>query len=133
MDGYNHGTKTAEWGWVPFLSLFSGTYAELTSSTFEGRDKPIMIGETGSTETGGSKAAWVADALGTTLSRAFPKIRAVVWFNWNIVHPDGVRWDWPIESSVATTRAFANAISSSYYGLAPAETLVPLKPIQPLP
>ena len=134
MDGYNHGTKTADWDvWTPFLHLFSGTYAELTSPTFEGRDKPIMIGETGSTETGGNKAAWVADALGTTLSRAFPKIRAVVWFNWNIVDPDGVEWDWPIESSAATTRAFANAIYSSYYGLAPPETLVPLKPIQPLP
>jgi len=75
----------------------------------------------------------VADALGTTLPRAFPKIRAVLWFNWNIVDGDGVEWDWPIESSLGTTRTFANAISSPYYGLAPAETLVPLKPIQPLP
>jgi hypothetical protein len=133
MDGYNHGTKTPNWGWVSFASLFSPTYAQLTSAGFEGRDKPIMIGETGSTEVGGSKANWIADALGTTLPRAFPKIRAVVWFNWNIVHPDGVRWDWPIESSLAATRSFANAIYSSYYGLAPPETLVPLKPIQPLP
>jgi hypothetical protein len=134
MDGYNHGTKTPNWNaWTSFASVFTGTYAELTSSTFEGRDKPIMIGETGSTEAGGSKASWVANALGTTLPRAFPKIRAVLWFNWNIVDRDGVEWDWPIESSTAVTRSFANAISSSYYGLAPAETLVPSKSIQPLP
>lgn len=134
MDGYNHGKKTPDWdAWTSFASVFSGTYGELTSSTFEGREKPIMIGETGSTEVGGSKANWVADAFGTTLPRAFPKIKAVLWFNWNIVDGDGVEWDWPIESSLGTTRTFANAISSPYYGLAPAETLLPLKPIQPLP
>jgi hypothetical protein len=134
MDGYNHGKKTPDWDvWTSFAGVFSGTYGQLTSSSFEGREKPIMIGETGSTEVGGSKANWVADALGTTLPRAFPKIRAVVWFNWNIVDRDGVRWDWPIESSIGATRSFANAIYSSYYGLAPPETLVPLKPIQPLP
>jgi hypothetical protein len=134
MDGYNHGKKTPDWDvWASFASVFSGTYGELTSSTFEGREKPIMIGETGSTEVGGSKTNWVADALGTTLPRAFPKIRAVVWFNWNIVDPDGFRWDWPIESSIGATRSLANALYSSYYGVAPPETLVPLKPVQPLP
>src|SRR4029077_15004341 len=46
MDGYNHGRKTPDWDvWTSFASVFSGTYGELTNSTFEGREKPIMIGE----------------------------------------------------------------------------------------
>ena len=33
MDGYNHGTKTAEWSpWTSFSNVFAQTYSELTSS-----------------------------------------------------------------------------------------------------
>jgi beta-mannanase len=43
MDGYNRGTKAGGL-WASFSSVFAGTYAELTSSEFEGRSKLIMVG-----------------------------------------------------------------------------------------
>jgi mannan endo-1,4-beta-mannosidase len=133
MDGYNHGTKTAEWTtWNSFSSVFSTTYAELTNSTFEGKEKPLMIGETATTEVGGSKPEWIAEGLGTSLSRSFPKIKAVVWFNWNITE-NGTEWDWPIESPTAAESSFANAISSPYYAGNSFGNLTPLTRIQPLP
>ena len=69
-----------------------------------------MIGEVSSTEIGGSKAAWITDALTKTLPRKFPRIRALLWFNWNA---DSM--DWVLESSPKAKSAFAAAIASSYY------------------
>jgi hypothetical protein len=69
-----------------------------------------MIGEVSSTEIGGSKSAWIADALGSALPRRFPRIRALLWFNWNA---DSM--DWVLESSPKAKAAFAKGISSSYY------------------
>ena len=43
--------------------------------------KPIMIAEAGSSEYGGSKAAWVRQALSVELPTAFPRVKAFVWFN----------------------------------------------------
>lgn len=133
MDGYNHGTKTAEsGGWKSFNNVFSETYSELTSKEFEGSSKPIMIGETASTEAGGSKPEWIAEGLGTYLPNNFPGIKAILWFNWNITEK-GTEWDWPIESSAASTASFANAISSPYYAENTFKELEPLTRIQPLP
>jgi hypothetical protein len=139
MDGYNFGTLPDGNGWTSFRNLFSSTYSELTSSEFEGHEKPIMIGETASTESGGSKPEWIAEGLGTSLPTNFPKIKALVWFNWNITE-NGFEHDWPIESPVTTpsgpspsTAAFANAISSPYYAANTFGSLTPLTRIQPLP
>jgi hypothetical protein len=139
MDGYNFGTQPDGNGWTSFRNVFSSTYAELTSSEFEGHEKPIMIGETASTESGGSKPEWIAEALGTSLPTNFPKIKALVWFNWNITE-NGFEHDWPIESPITTpsgpspsTAAFANAISSPYYAANSFGNLQPLARIQPLP
>ena len=68
-----------------------------------------MIGETASSERGGSEAAWLADAL-RRLPERFPQVRAIVWFNKNW---DGM--DWVIETSRAAEAAFAEAIGSSIY------------------
>lgn len=133
MDGYNHGTKTSEsGGWKSFNNVFSETYSALTSKEFEGNSKPIMIGETASTESGGSKPEWIAEGLGNYLPNNFPGIKAVLWFNWNITE-EGTEWDWPIESSAASTASFANAISSPYYAENTFKELEPLTRIQPLP
>ncbi|HET7455519.1 MAG TPA: glycosyl hydrolase [Solirubrobacterales bacterium] len=139
MDGYNFGTMPGGSGWKSFSNVFSSTYAELTSSDFDGRAKPIMVGETASTEQGGSKPDWIAQALGTSMPDSFPKIKALVWFNWNITE-NGFEHDWPIESPVTTpsgpspsAAAFANAISSPYYAGNTFGSLAPLTRIQPLP
>ncbi len=71
--------------------------------------KPIMIGEVASAEEGGSKAAWITDALGTELPQNFPQVKALLWFNWNVLEK-GTRWPWEIESSTASQQAFATGI-----------------------
>lgn len=131
MDGYNHGTNPLDnTGWFSFNSVFGETYKELTTGLAS--EKPIMIGETASTEFGGSKAQWVTDALVSSLPNSFPKIKALVWFNWNI--KDGSeRWDWQIESSGPSEVSFASAISSPYYAPGTFGSLTPLTKIKPLP
>ena len=94
--------------------------------------KPIMIGETGSTDVGGAKAGWISDLLGSQLPATFPRIKAINWFNWNIEEGGGRR-EWQIESSPSAQAAFAKAISSPYYAANTFGNLPPLARIQPLP
>jgi hypothetical protein len=135
MDGYNRHRDGLRPGAEPsFAGLFSQTYAELLAIA---PTKPIMIAEVGSAELPISqpdgKAQWIAEGLETALPDRFPRVKAVVWFNWD--HPDGSggRWDWPIESSASSQEAFAEAISSSYYADNRFGALPPLTKVQPLP
>jgi hypothetical protein len=109
VDGYNWGTDPARPGrWMSFDEVFRATYDLIT--TWIAPSKPMMIGEMGSTEHGGSKADWIRDALAVRVPLHYPAVRAVVWFN--------KRWDgvnWPIESSPAARSAFADAISLPIY------------------
>ena len=98
VDGYNFGTipmKTDSW--KSFYAVLKPTYDQLLALA---PSKPILIGETASTEYGGSKAAWITDMLKTQLPLNFPKIRALAWFNWNI-YENGGTYDWQIESSAS--------------------------------
>jgi len=129
-DGYNRGTNPLKpSGWTKFYPLFSPTYSALQSMAPE---KPVMIAETASTELGGSKAQWIADAYSTQLPAKFPNVRAISWFNWNIPVGEG-RWDWPIESSESAQESFANVISSPYFARNTFGALPGLTRIQPLP
>jgi hypothetical protein len=129
-DGYNHGTNPiAPTRWAKFYALFSYTYNALLKLAPE---KPVMIGEVASTEAGGSKAQWIADAFSTQLPIKFPRVKAVSWFNWNIPVGES-RWDWPIESSEAAQAAFSNVISSPYFARNTFGSLPSLTRIQPLP
>jgi hypothetical protein len=130
IDGYNFGLNPLKYTrWTSFYEVISPTYNALTSLA---PTKPIMIGETASTEVGGSKPSWIANALGNAIPNSFPKIKAVNWFNWNVFE-NGGRWDWPIESTFTSQAAFADAISSSYYASNEFGDLPPLTRIQPLP
>lgn len=130
LDGYNHGTNPlGSSGWTSFAGVFGATYEELAAWKPE---KPIMIGETASTESGGSKPEWIEEALGSSIPNTFPKIKAFVWFNWNIEEGGG-RWDWPIESSTTSREAFASSIASPFYANGSYGSLPPLTKVQPLP
>ncbi len=129
-DGYNRGTNPINpSGWTKFYTLFSPTYNTLQNLAPE---KPVMIAETASTEMGGSKAQWIADAYSSQLPVKFPNVRAISWFNWNIVDGEG-RWDWPIESSESAQAAFSNVISSPYFARNIFATPSSLTKVQPLP
>ena len=76
--------------------------------------KPMMLAEFASVEAGdggAKKAAWITDALTRQIPINFPKIKAVVWMNWDI----NTGKTYPIESSAAATTAWANAIASTTY------------------
>lgn len=115
MDGYNWGTDGGN-AWQTFSQVLSGdprygghnTYQELLSAA---PSKPIMIGETASSENGGSKAGWITDLLATQIPVNFPQVKALIWFDWN----GGGGNTWPIESSWSAQSAFAQGIASSVY------------------
>jgi hypothetical protein len=132
MDGYNRGSNP---DWQSFSNIFAATYSEILSLTDSSATPPMMIGETASVENGATaKARWIAEALGTEVPQSFPKLKAFVWFNWNIYDETiGARWDWPIESSQASQQSFANAISSPFYAEGNYGSLPLLEPVQPLP
>lgn len=99
LDGYNFGTSTS-WGtWIEPAELFSAGLAEARRLA---PGKPIMIAETGSTELGGDKAAWIRDAIAYLAAQ--PDVRAFVWFDFN------KETDWRIASSTKAAEAFAAAL-----------------------
>jgi beta-mannanase len=106
IDAYNKGGT----GWTSFTDLFASTYDALLQLA---PSKPVMIGETSSNESGGSKATWIANAVAALPTR-FPQVRALVWMNWNIPE-NGTTYPWQIESSSTAQTAFANGMSSSYF------------------
>jgi beta-mannanase len=93
VDGYNWGTTNGN-GWQTFAKVFAGIYPLLAA-----KGKPILIGETASTELGGNKAEWIA-AIVPALKSTFPLIRAFAWFDVN------KETDWRFESSTASRDAF---------------------------
>jgi hypothetical protein len=108
LDGYNWGTNPARPDrWRSFDSLYSSTYKKITGTIAP--SKPLMISEVGSTEYGGSKAAWIKDML-AKIPVNYPKIRGVLWFD---KFDDGM--DWPIETSAGATAAFAEGLQNPAY------------------
>jgi hypothetical protein len=109
IDGYNWGAVRGSW--QTFDQVFSPTYNHILKIA---PNKPVMLAETSSSETGApsgySKSLWITETLSKKLPDNYSKVKALVWFNWNT---DGA--DWVIESSSNTQSAFANAISNSYY------------------
>ncbi len=106
LDGYNWGPKKGD-DWLSFNRLYSSTYGRITTEVAP--SKPMLIGEVGSSEQGGSKAAWIAAAL-AKVPTEYPKIRGLLWFD---TFDDGM--DWPIETSASATEAFAGGIRNQAY------------------
>jgi hypothetical protein len=111
LDGYNWGpaagsSATSPTGWMTFDQLYKSTYNEIADTIAP--SKPMVIGEIGATESGGSKAAWIQDALARAPS--YPKMRGFLWFE---CFADGM--DWPISTSASATDAFAAGIQNPAY------------------
>jgi len=105
LDGYNYGPEGG--GWTSFKQLYTSTYHRIAEEIAP--SKPMVIGEMGSTESGGSKAAWIQEAL-SAVPAEYPKVRALLYFE---KYDSGM--DWPIESSASATSAFAAGIQNSLY------------------
>jgi beta-mannanase len=108
LDGYNWGTNPAKPDrWRSFDELYGSTYHRIVDTVAP--SKPLMISEIGSTEYGGSKAAWIKDAL-AKIPTSYPKIRGMLWFEQT---DDGM--DWPVETSSSAVSAFAAGIQNPAY------------------
>ena len=108
LDGYNWGLNPANPDrWRSFNELYESTYHRIVDAVAP--DKPMLIGEMGSTEDGGSKADWIEEAL-TAIPVDYTQIHGLLWFD---TYDDGM--DWPIETSVSSASAFADAIQSPAY------------------
>ena len=118
FDGFNWALRGA---WNSFTEIVDNSYEEMAQIS----DRPMIVAETGSSETGGDKAAWV----GSALRREIPKlerIRGVVWFDERF-EDEGAEGesglDARVNSSPASLRAFRAAISTPEYGLTRAQFL----------
>ena len=108
LDGYNWGTNPARPDrWRTFDQLYASTYRQIAETIAPG--KPMIVSEVGSTEHGGSKAAWIADML-DKIPREYPQIRGLLWFE---KYDDGM--DWPLVTSSAASAAFAAGIEDPAY------------------
>jgi hypothetical protein len=108
LDGYNWGTNPARPDrWRSFDDLYSATYKKITQQIAPG--KPMIVSEVGSTEYGGSKAAWIKDML-AKVPVNYPQIKGLLWFD---KFDDGM--DWPIETSTGATSAFAEGLGNPAY------------------
>lgn len=121
LDGYNWNEPS----WMTPGALFGPTYAKVTESIAP--TKPMMIAEVASTESGGSKAAWIKDLLTMQLSGQLSKVKAILWFE---KYDNGM--DWPIETSRTATSAFAAAIQATRFAPNLFASLSS-SPIRPLP
>ena len=104
LDGYNWGPIHPR-GWHSFLDEFSHDYATLGRIT----NKPVIIGETASTELGGDKAAWITQSLLSDVPNSFPRIIGILWFNAN------KETDWRVNSSPASLAAYQRVAASPLY------------------
>jgi hypothetical protein len=102
LDGFNWGGSRP---WRSFTKIFAPSYTTLANLS----RRPIMLAETGSSETGGNKAKWVSSMMRRELPR-FRHIRAVVW--WSVDDPRG---DMRVDSSPRALGALRSAYGLKRY------------------
>jgi beta-mannanase len=106
LDGYNAGSNN----WQSLEAVFASSYRTLSRLT----SRPMMIAETASAESGGSKATWIRTGLLDTVAGEFPRIRMVVWF-------DRLKErDWRVNSSPSALAAFRDVLQSPTVRASPA-------------
>jgi beta-mannanase len=99
LDGYNWGTTQTNSTWQSFGQVFGPGLAQLATFT----SRPVSIGETASTESGGNKAAWINDMF-TQLQSTYPQVVGFVWFDFN------KETDWRVDSSPSSLAAFSAGV-----------------------
>lgn len=99
LDGYNWGDVPGGAGWQSPGQVFDATLSTVRRLS---PGTPLMIGETASSELGGSKSAWNT-ALFSWLETQ-PDIEALVWF-----HLDKEA-DWRIDSSQTSAARFGDGL-----------------------
>lgn len=104
LDGFNWG-DTPGHHWESMAQVFGPIYSEVTKLT----NKPLMIAETGSAETGGNKASWITKGFFSDLPQKLPLVRAVMWFNEDLLPNIAVN------SSTASLVAFRTVVAAPLF------------------
>ena len=104
IDGYNWGTTQSWSTWQELYTVFKSSIDKMRAVT----QRPLMIGETGSTELGGDKAAWIQTGFARLLTD-LPQVEAVVWFD------KSQQADWRVDSSTESLAAFRAAAGSGAF------------------
>jgi len=100
LDGYNWGTTQPSGVWTSPQNLLGQGLSQLRTLA---PDKPIVIAETGTAETGGSKPEWITRLVSYLASQ--PNVTGFIWFQ----HLKGI--DRRFNSTPASTAAFAGALA----------------------
>ena len=102
LSGFSWGGK---WDWRSPYQVFNFSYQQLLRISA----RPVAIAETGASEVGGDKAAWIRELFGPDLAR-MSRVRVVIWFNGR------KDWaNWSVDSSPRALRAFRTAVASPRY------------------
>jgi hypothetical protein len=114
ISGYNWGDTRERSSWQSFSEIFEESYKIVEGLT----NKPIIIPEVASAESGGDKAAgetkdaWIQAAFleeTTKIPVKFPRIRAVAWFH--AVKEN----DWRVNSSSKSLEAYKVVAATRFY------------------
>jgi beta-mannanase len=100
LSNYNWGDQSHDGfatSWATFGDLFDASIAQVRALTH----RPLWIAGTGSTDEGGSKAAWIAAMFQALAQR--PDIAGLVWFDREDIN---ARADWRIENDAAAVAAW---------------------------
>ncbi|TKV28331.1 beta-mannanase [Arthrobacter sp. NamB2] len=101
LDAYNWGTTREGERWLTPEELFAEGLRQVRELAPE---KPILIGETSSTESGGSKADWITELV--AYLGAQPDVEGFIWFHYR------KESDWRFTSSDSARDAFEAALST---------------------
>jgi hypothetical protein len=102
VDGYNWGGR---FPWKSFRDLYARSYRDLLRLT----NRPLMIGEVGCGEVGGSKSSWLRLMFRRDLPR-MSHFRAVVWFD-----DTDEKGDLRIDTSSSALHSFRRWTSAPLY------------------
>ena len=129
LDSYNWGRMPAQSDkWITPEQTITPTLKIIRKVA---PTKPVAIVEDASTEYGGNKTDWTREMLTTYLPH-HPEIKAYLWFNWNFTK-NGLREDWPIESSAPAQQQFRKSIQSSVFAPGPVSLPWLTKVVPPKP
>ena len=108
-DGYNWARPGSTAKSVSFEGTFKNFYKWAAT-----KNKPLMIGEFGAIENApGQKALWINQAR-VTLKTAFPKVKAIVYYD-EYRHEDNTVYDWRLDSSSSSYTAWNNLARDPYF------------------
>ncbi|MGU3437512.1 glycoside hydrolase family 26 protein [Actinomycetes bacterium M1A6_2h] len=103
LDGYNWGTSLPTTHWIAPSDLFGASLDEMRSIA---PDKPIVIAEVGSSDSGGDKAQWITSLVEFLDEQE--DVTAFVWFD----HDKEA--DWRLSSTPESAAAFADALGRKF-------------------